>query len=98
MNSGVESAPDHSIMRNQFFLAVAVLASVMVAGCNPPDQSGVPEAWTKAPVDEKLERIKKMPISVQMKIDGINNLPISQEQKDKAIAEVRAMPATQPGS
>lgn len=77
-------------MRSKIFFAIAVMAFATAVGCNPPDQSGVPEAWTKTPANEKLERIKKMPISAQMKIDGINKLSISQEEKDKAIAEVRA--------
>jgi predicted small lipoprotein YifL len=85
-------------MRTLQLSVLVLMVAALLAGCGEPDASGVPEAWTKTPASEKVERIKKMPISQQMKIDGINKLPISQEEKDKAIAEVRASASQAPGT
>ncbi|MBN9503090.1 MAG: hypothetical protein BGO01_08005 [Armatimonadetes bacterium 55-13] len=70
-------------------LILPLLVGILV-GCGQPDYSNGPEAWQKTPEAEKVERIKKMPLSADQKIQGINNLSISQEEKDKAIAEIKA--------
>jgi len=71
-------------------LILSALVAAVLSGCGEPDYSNGPEAWQKTSVADKIEKIKKMPLSQQQKIMGINNLPISQADKDKAIAEIKS--------
>lgn len=78
---------------------------LVLVGCGQEPPTDGPEAWKKAPESDKLARIMTMPLSPEMKITGINNLKISDAEKQKAIAEVRASASSsqttrpgQPGS
>lgn len=73
------------------FIWLSCLA-LLLAGCasSEPDYSKGPEAWQKTSDKDKLERIKHMPLSIDQKISGINKLNVPQDDKDRAIAEIRA--------
>lgn len=71
-------------------LLTAALCSVTVVGCGAQDESGVPQAWTKLDDRTKLQKIKNMPLSVQQKTEAIQKLNVPDDEKQKAIYEIKA--------
>lgn len=83
-------------------LLVAVLAltaAIGFSGCGDPgpEAGSGAEPFQKLGDADKLQKIKAMPISNQMKVDAIKKLNLPEADKQKAIAEVSSAPATAPG-
>ncbi len=86
------------VMTKYLVLLVAIFGGGTLVGCGQPDESGVPQAWTKLDDHSKLEKIKNMPLSPQQKADAIQKLNVPEDDKQKAIAEVKAGGSSQPTS